>query len=220
MPRRALAAFVIVTILCGSLYLLHSPDKGVGAPCGGDFHVKTCSGNLECVPNHPFSGGMGTSGTCRPPVDQSAASPPALPGMGSTLSSPIQSRPAFLFNENTRTGRPAKGIVWEPAPPAEVRSPGNGLVTHADDFRGYGNLVIIRADGGYHILIAGITTLAVKNGDTVTSGTLLGVATDNSSTPPPNDGVARAVKPTIYFELRKDGQPIDPSPWLPLPYSK
>ncbi len=126
--------------------------------------------------------------------------------------------PALAFNGTTRTGGTSKGLVWKLIPPADVVSPGGGHVVHAADFRGCGNLVVIRSGGDFHLLIAGLSTLAAKHGDAVQPGTLLGTVTAKAAKNTGSEAnSARIAMPAIYFELRKDGEPIDPLPWMPLP---
>lgn len=215
---RITTALVVAAVLAGTFYWRYNHDDGIGSPCGGDFHVKPCPQGLVCVPKHPWSGGMGTSGTCRPPVrpDPSSQTPP-LPAHGAKLIPPIKGPPTLSFNGTTRTGGKSRGLVWEPNPPAEVVSPGSGHVVHAEDFRGYGNLVIIQSGGGFHLLIAGLSTLVVKHGDAVQPGTPLGTATTEAAPASNNENAPNPANPTVYFELRKDGEPIDPSPWISTP---
>lgn len=173
-------------------------NQGIGSPCGGDFRVKPCPEGLVCAPKHSWRGGMGTSGTCQlpdRPVPSSAL--PAFPAPDSKLIPPIKGSPTLSFNEITHTGGKSKGLVWKSNPSAEVVSPAAGHIVYAGNFRDYGNLIIVNAASGYHLLMAGLSTLAVKPGDIVTAGALLGKS-----------------NPTIYFELRKDGQPINPEPWM------
>lgn len=65
--------------------------------------------------------------------------------------------------------------------------------------KGYGNLIIIKHDNGYLSAYAYNQTNYVKEGDTVTRGQKI-AAMGNS-----------AGKPTLHFEIRKNGKPLDPT---------
>jgi len=155
---------------------------------------------------------MGTSGTCQQPDPRKPSSPtPPFPAEGAQLVPPIKESPTIAFNGTTRFAGKSRGLVWELKSQSEVVSPAAGYVVHADEFRDYGNLVIINAGSGYHVLIAGLSTLVVKQGESVTAGASLGMVTNARKQVGANSAVAN---PVIYFELRKDGQPIDPAPWM------
>lgn len=223
MLRYVIGTFISALI---AVFLYTASTSGVGEICGGDFDTKQCKPGLVCVPKHPqWSSGMGTSGTCQPqPNDNRSVNsdrPTAngtFPETSGMLVPPVKGTPTVEFKGTTRIGGTSKGLVWEPVSPAEVISPAGGHVVHAGDFRGYGNLIIINVGNGYHLLIAGLSTLTVKQGDVVTAGALLGKATKKSAKPAGSNPTGpRPVDPTVYFELRKDGQPIDPAPWMPTP---
>jgi septal ring factor EnvC (AmiA/AmiB activator) len=74
----------------------------------------------------------------------------------------------------------------------------------AGPFRGYGLVLILEQGGGYHWLIAGLGRLDVVPGQTVAAGEPIGLVGSKDG----DDA------PTVYLELRRNGQPIDPMPWL------
>lgn len=96
-----------------------------------------------------------------------------------------------------------RGITIRARAEAQVVAPFGGLVVFADRFRAYGQLLIIEHPGGYHTLLAGLGRIDGKVGQAVTAGEPIG------SMGRPEDG-----KSTLYVELRRRGQPIDPLPWL------
>ena len=73
----------------------------------------------------------------------------------------------------------------------------------AGPFRGYGQLLIIEHGGGYHVLLAGLSRVDGTVGDEVLEGEPVGVM----GSPP-------GLKPKLYFELRRNGRPVNPLPWL------
>jgi septal ring factor EnvC (AmiA/AmiB activator) len=81
-------------------------------------------------------------------------------------------------------------------------------VVYAGEFRSYGQLLIINAGGGYHVLLAGMSRIDVSLGQFVLAGEPIAVM--GSGAPSQNDDSSR---PVLYVEFRKDGTPIDPDPW-------
>jgi len=87
---------------------------------------------------------------------------------------------------------------------APVRAVAPGRVVHAGWFKGYGNLVIVDHGDGYHTLVAHLGTMQRAMGEEVDAGTILGTVGDSGS-----------IKgPYLYFEIREQGRPVDPRPWL------
>lgn len=78
-----------------------------------------------------------------------------------------------------------------------------GTVDYADQFSGFGNLVIVDHGGGYFSLYGYLDSVGVARGDHVDAGNELG----RVGTPP-------AGQPALYFELRVDGRSVDPVQWL------
>jgi len=77
----------------------------------------------------------------------------------------------------------------------------SGKVVFASWFKGYGNLLIVAHDGGYHTLYAQADSLLKQLGDRVEGGEQVAVAGL-----PGEQGV--------YFEVRQKGAPVDPLDWL------
>lgn len=123
---------------------------------------------------------------------------------------PAQGRRALGFGEKTQFGGQSKGIVIETRYSAQVTSPCDGWVVYAGEFRSYGQLLIINAGDGYHVLLAGLSQIDVQPGQFVLTAEPVGTMSGgqkNSSSATPVSG------PVLYVELRKDGRPIDPDPW-------
>ena len=95
----------------------------------------------------------------------------------------------------------AKGITITARAGAQVVAPFDGLVAFAGPFRGYGRLLIIEHSEGYHTLLAGFRHIDAVVGQRVLAGEPVGVMVDQGT-------------PTLYVELRRDGQSINPLPWL------
>ncbi len=102
---------------------------------------------------------------------------------------------------------PATGITYQAPPAARVVAMCGGRVVFAAAFRSYGLLLIVDCGGGYHAVLAGFQALGARVGQLVRAGEPVG------SMPSWTPGQAGG-RPALYVELRRDGQPIDPAPWL------
>jgi septal ring factor EnvC (AmiA/AmiB activator) len=104
-------------------------------------------------------------------------------------------------------GGPATGVSYHAPPGAHVISPCGGRVVFAQSFRSYGLLLIIDCGGGYHVVLAGFDRLDVKLGQSLVAGEPVGVM-------PTWEPGSDAHRPSLYVELRRDGTPVNPGPWL------
>lgn len=104
-------------------------------------------------------------------------------------------------------GGPATGLSYHAPPSARVISPCGGRVVFAEPFRSYGLLLIVDCGGGYHVVLAGFNRLDVKAGQSVLAGEPVGVMPDW-------DPGSATKRPALYVELRRDGTPVNPAPWL------
>ena len=103
----------------------------------------------------------------------------------------------------------AKGITITTRGGAQVVAPFDGIVAFAGPFRGYGQLLIIEHSEGYHTLLAGMGRIDAAVGARILAGEPVGVM-ENA----PESAGERIAAPSLYVELRRDGQPINPLPWL------
>jgi murein DD-endopeptidase MepM/ murein hydrolase activator NlpD len=116
---------------------------------------------------------------------------------------PVSADQIVGIDPHTADGRPSKGVVIRVASEAQAVAPCAGRVVYQGEFRGYGNLLIISVAGGYHILLAGLSTFDVTLGQTVTAGEAIGTL--------PRSSAGGAV-PSLRIEVRKAGhQRIDPA---------
>jgi len=104
-------------------------------------------------------------------------------------------------------GGPAAGISYRAPPAARVVAACSGRVAFAAPFRSYGLLLIIDCGGGYHAVLAGFDRLDVRVGQAVAAGEPVGVM-------PGWEPGGSGSRPALYVELRRDGQPVNPAPWL------
>ena len=115
------------------------------------------------------------------------------------------------FGGSDGAGGVEKGISLATRAGAQVTTPCDGWVVYAGPFRSYGQLLILNAGGGYHVLIAGMERISVNIGQFVLTGEP--VATMGTKSQVASILAANASQPVLYIEFRKDGAPIDPGPW-------
>lgn len=102
-------------------------------------------------------------------------------------------------------GRVFKGINIQALPGRDVHAAADGIVVYAGSgLRGYGKLIIIKHSDVYLSAYAHNKAIAVREGERVKGGRKVGSVGGD----PNNRG-------RLYFELRKNGKPIDPTRLLP-----
>jgi lipoprotein NlpD len=117
---------------------------------------------------------------------------------GIRLSWPAKGKVSDDFSEKTK-GIDIAGKLGDP-----VTAASDGKVVYAgNSLRGYGNLVIIKHDNTYLTAYAHNRTLLVKEGDAVKKGQKIAEMGDTD---------ANSVK--LHFELRVNGKPVNPTPYL------
>jgi len=139
-----------------------------------------------------------------PKPPQQAALPPAPPFSEAQGELPYPARGMLVarFGQQSEVGTTHKGLSIETREDAQVVAPYDGQVVFAGPFRGYGLLLIIEHGEGYHTLLAGMSRIDSLVGQRLLAGEPVGVMGRS-------DG-----KPVLYFELRRNGQPVNPLPWL------
>ncbi len=142
------------------------------------------------------------------PVDPSAAPPKGYTGKPlesakGKLPFPVVGKVVARYGQAVTKGSTRKGISLQTAAKAQVIAPYEGHVVFAGQFRGYGLLLIIEHSGGYHSLLAGMAHIDTSVGQWVLAGEPVGVMAE--------PGVRN---PTLYVEFRREGQPINPLPWM------
>ncbi|WP_158046911.1 murein hydrolase activator EnvC family protein [Skermanella pratensis] len=117
---------------------------------------------------------------------------------------PVAGQVTTRYGEADKFGVTSRGLTVSARPGAQVVAPSSGSIMFAGPFRGYGLILIVEHPNGYHSLIAGLGRIDTKVGQRVLAGEPLGVMGS------PADGY-----PDLYFELRRNGQPINPQRGLP-----
>lgn len=99
-----------------------------------------------------------------------------------------------------------KGLFIAAKPGREVKAIAGGKVVYADWLRGFGNLMILDHGDGYMSLYGNNESLLKQSGEDARAGdTIASVGTSGGN---PESG--------LYFELRYQGKPFDPLPWVTL----
>ncbi len=145
--------------------------------------------------------GVQTAALASPPAPGTMRDFPAAPGGAMR---PAEGGLKIKFGATGADGAESRGITVATRPGARVVAPFDGRVVFQGPFRGYGPILIIEHGGGYHTLLAGLGRIDADVGQWVKEGEPVGQMSPDAGSTSPN----------LYVELRKDGQPIDPAPWL------
>ena len=115
------------------------------------------------------------------------------------LSWPAKGKVVEEFSEGKNKGIDIAGKLGDP-----VQAAADGKVVYAgNSLRGYGNLIIVKHDNTYLTAYAYNRSLLLKEGDSVRKGQKIAEMGDTD---------ANAVK--LHFELRVNGKPVNPLPYL------
>lgn len=88
----------------------------------------------------------------------------------------------------------------------EVKAAMDGEVILARNSNtGYGQLVVLRHEGGFSTIYGHLNVIIAKEGDAVRQGQAIGGV----------GSTGKSTGPHLHFEVRHDGRPIDPLPLLP-----
>lgn len=125
-----------------------------------------------------------------------------------SLKKPVSGKIIQSYGRNS-TGRfntytLSNGVTIRSAEGTPIRAVYGGKVIFADWFSGYGRIIIVDHGGGYYTLYGHLSELRVDEGDNVEADRVIGLVGDSGSL----EG------PSLYFEIRYRGKPVDPSPWF------
>ena len=128
----------------------------------------------------------------------SSAAPPAPAEAELTAGAyrlPVVGRIVAGLGEVNDSGVRSRGVTIAARPGGQVVAPAPGRVSFAEDYRGYGKIVIIDHGGGWVSLLTGMIGLSVAVGDMLDAGAPIGRAGSDDS--------------RITVELRRGGRPVD-----------
>lgn len=92
-------------------------------------------------------------------------------------------------------------------PNTQVRAAMSGVVSIRDDLDGYGRYVVLDHGNGYETYYAHLNAVDVRDGQTVEQGQTIA----RSGGARGADGAGNSTGPHLHFELRRNGQKVDPN---------
>ncbi|QKC94378.1 murein hydrolase activator EnvC family protein [Mesorhizobium sp. NZP2298] len=125
---------------------------------------------------------------------------------------PVTGRIKRRFGADDGNGAVMLGDMLATQSGAIVTAPADGNVLYAGPFRSYGQLLILNAGDGYHVVLAGMSRISVVTGQSVLAGEPVGAMGEARVASTSVSKNANAT-PELYVEFRKDGKPVDPAPW-------
>lgn len=141
-----------------------------------------------------------TRAKARQPRQVASAAPVRVGGAGWPLSGNLVSG----YGGRMPDGRASSGLLIAAGLGTPVRAVADGTVVFAEWMTGYGLILIVDHGNGYLSLYGHNESLLKDAGDTVKRGDTV-ARVGNSG------GLAQ---PALYFELRRNGQPVNPDSWL------
>jgi septal ring factor EnvC (AmiA/AmiB activator) len=138
-----------------------------------------------------------------PPLPPTGAKPFA--GQAERLTWPVDGRVLKNFGTPRADGRLKwEGVLLGAPAGSAVRSVFNGRVVFAEWLAGLGLLAIVDHGGGYMTLYGHNQALLKDVGDQVKTGESIALVGDSGG----------QTMPALYFEIRKDGKPVNPASWI------
>ncbi len=116
------------------------------------------------------------------------------------LVSPVAGRVIRRFGQGGGTIGRSEGWTWRTETSATVRAPAQGTVEYSGPLKGWGEVLILRLGGQYHLVLAGMESSNAVAGGRFAAGEPVGRMGGGD--------------PELYLEIRKDGAPMDPARWL------
>ncbi len=122
------------------------------------------------------------------------------------LAAPVAGTVLHGFGDSIDGGT-ATGITYQVPPSARVVAPCAGRVVFSGPFRSFGLLMILDCGAGWHVVLSGFDRLDAQLGQSVVQAEPVG-------TMPSWNPLALIRRPALQMELRRDGTPTNPSPFL------
>ncbi len=116
----------------------------------------------------------------------------------------VSERFGRVVDPEFKTSTFRSGVDYAAPAGSSVRTVAPGIVRFSGWFRGYGRIVIVDHGDAFHSISGHLDEIYVEVGDPVEEGQALGTVGETGS----------LGGPSLYFELREDGKPVDPEPWF------
>lgn len=151
------------------------------------------------------------SASSRPPSSEirNESTPEALPAenfgrLKGRLRLPARGVVSNRFGGPRQEGSTWKGLFIRSSAGSDVKAIAAGRVVFADWMRGFGNLMIIDHGSSYLSVYGNNDALLKQAGDVIRGGDTIAAVGNSGGNP----------ESGLYFELRHDGQPLDPLKWV------
>ena len=196
------------------------PVEEAASPAGGATEktgMSRTDGPVEEAETPPAGGAVEDGGTSPTgsPIEEARAVERLDSGTGPPPPDPQV--PVSVAFQRPVTGRIIAGFGPQPnglrndglnfiAPPGSpVRAAADGTVAYVgNEVPGFGNLVLIRHDGGWVSAYAHNERVLVADGEPVQQGDRIALV----------GNTGRVTRPQLHFELRRNGEPVDPLPLI------
>ena len=110
---------------------------------------------------------------------------------------PVRGEIISNYGEGKDIRKSKNGMVFQVTKDSFVTSPINGMVVYANQFRSYGNLVIIENDEGFYCILSGMKNILISSGIEVLKGEPIAKLNTGKNN-------------QLYFELRLNGKIVNP----------
>ena len=144
-----------------------------------------------------------------PRDDQPAVSFRAARG---TLPLPVRATVLHGFGQPDAAGIVRQGLVLATTPDALVTAPWSATVRYSGPLAGHDQVVILEPAEAMLMVLSGLGDTLVQTGEILPAGAPLG----NMPGTQLSASATGSRSETLYFEIREDGNPIDPAPWFAL----
>jgi septal ring factor EnvC (AmiA/AmiB activator) len=137
---------------------------------------------------------------------------------GGKLPAPVRGTLLRRAGEADAAGVARPGLTVATAPGALVTAPWAATIRYRGPLSDYGNVMILEPGSGYLLVLAGFGTLYGEVGEVVAQGAPLGLMggadTMSDEFPAADNGAGVRGTETLYIELRRGTEPVDPAPWF------
>ncbi|MFV3131982.1 murein hydrolase activator EnvC family protein [Niveispirillum sp. KHB5.9] len=127
-----------------------------------------------------------------------APAEPQSAGILGGMVAPVSGKITQRYGTVDAVGATSRGLTYSGRAGGPVVAPADGSVMFAGPFKGYGLLLILEHANGYHSLLSGLGRIDAQVGQRVLGGEPVGLLSGDGD-------------PTLYYELRRGGQPVNPA---------